>query len=134
MATPHPTIEHPPYQLIGGEAGIRRLVKTFYELMDSMPETWEIRQMHPQDLSGSEDKLFKFLSGWLGGPQLYVEEFGHPMLRRRHLPYAIGKQERDQWLFCMQEAMDQLKIDGPLRSFLNQAFTSTADHMRNKMD
>jgi hemoglobin len=78
-----------PYEQLGGEPVIRQLVARFYELMDTMPEAYGIRQLHPKSLSGSEDKLFMFLSGWLGGPQLYVEKYGHPRLRRRHFPFAI---------------------------------------------
>lgn len=134
MNTEIPTPDNPPYAIIGGEQTIRGLVSVFYDTMDTIPEAWEIRKLHPEDLSGSEDKLFKFLSGWLGGPDLYVQEFGHPMLRRRHLPFPIGSSERDQWLLCMQHALDKLEITGPVRTYLDQAFFSTADHMRNKTD
>lgn len=134
MSTEIPTPENPPYNILGGEETIRRLAKIFYETMDTIPEAWEIRKLHPDDLSGSEDKLFKFLSGWLGGPDLYQQEFGPPMLRRRHLPFPIASRERDQWLLCMQHALDELNITGPIRAHLNQAFASTADHMRNKAD
>ena len=84
------------YQRIGGEAKVRELVRRFYELMDALPEAYGIRKLHAADLQSANDKLFMFLSGWLGGPQLFVEAFGHPMLRRRHLPFAIGDVERDQ--------------------------------------
>ncbi|HEY1181132.1 MAG TPA: group II truncated hemoglobin, partial [Rhodocyclaceae bacterium] len=90
-----------PYEAIGGEAGVRRLVQRFYALMDELPEAYAIRKLHPEDLSGSEEKLFMYLSGYLGGPQLFVEKFGHPMLRARHLPFAIGKNEAEQWMMCM---------------------------------
>ena len=76
-----------PYDLLGGDATVRRLVDRFYDLMDSVPEHYVIRKLHPADLAGSREKLYLFLSGWLGGPQLYAEKFGHPMLRARHLPY-----------------------------------------------
>ena len=120
--------------LFAGPPNAVQQARAFYETMDTIPEAWEIRKLHPDDLSGSEDKLFKFLSGWLGGPDLYMQEFGHPMLRRRHLPFPIGSRERDQWLLCMQHAMDKLEITGPLRTHLDQAFFSTADHMRNQPD
>lgn len=121
-----------PYARIGGEAGIRALVKRFYELMDTLPETWGIRKLHPNDLSGSEEKLFMFLSGWLGGPQLFVEKFGHPMLRRRHLPFAIGIEEAAQWMICMRQAMAEQIHDEALRARLDQALTELALHMRNR--
>lgn len=123
-----------PYAQIGGEAGTRALVKRFYELMDTLPETYGIRTLHPADLAGSEEKLFMFLSGWLGGPQLFVEKFGHPMLRRRHMPFAIGIEEAAQWMICMRQAMAEQVPDENLRARLDQALTELALHMRNRHD
>jgi hemoglobin len=120
------------YQRIGGEAKVRELVERFYDHMDELPETWDIRKLHAEDLAGSRQKLFDFLSGWMGGPQLYVEKHGHPMLRRRHLPFPIGDQERDQWLHCMQLALNEVVVDARLRTELYQAFVKVADHMRNR--
>jgi hemoglobin len=120
------------YQQIGGEETIRRLVDRFYDLMDEDPDYYGIRKMHPQDLSGARGKLFMFLSGWTGGPQLYVEKFGHPRLRQRHLPFTIGEEERDQWMGCMKRAMDDVGLDDKLRQELTAAFQKTADFMRNK--
>jgi hemoglobin len=127
-----PTDETTPYQRLGGEAALRTLVDRFYDLMDELPEAYGIRRLHPQDLSGSRDKLFKFLSGWLGGPPLYVSEYGHPRLRARHLPFPIGASERDQWLTCMNQALDEQVSDTELRDALKQALSRTADHMINK--
>ncbi len=129
-----PSPEATPYDLLGGAEGVRKLVDRFYDLMDSLPEAWEVRRLHGENLDHARDKLFKFLSGWLGGPPLYVREYGHPMLRRRHLPFPIGTRERDQWLLCMGQALDELGIDGPLRAHLDHAFFRTADHMRNRPD
>ena len=98
-----------PYQRIGGEAAIRKLVDRFYQLMDELPEAYTARKIHPQDLTESGNKFVDFLSGWLGGPQLYVEKYGPPMLRRRHMPYAIGPEERDQWLMCMKLALAEIR-------------------------
>jgi hemoglobin len=120
------------YDLMGGDAGVRKLVHRFYEIMDESPEAWEIRKLHPEDLSGSIDKLYMFLSGWLGGPQLYVEKHGHPMLRRRHFPFPIGERERDQWLMCMNQALDEMDIDSIFREQLKASFHKVADHMRNR--
>ena len=127
------TQEHTPYQRIGGEEGVRKLVKRFYELMDTLPEAQHIRAMHPQDLSISEAKLFKFLSGWLGGPQLYMQEYGHPRLRMRHMPFPIGEAERDAWMRCMTQAIEeQLADDELLKEYLFQSLMHTADFMRNQ--
>lgn len=123
-----------PYELIGGEATIGRLCDTFYQLMDTVPQFQPIRSMHPEDLSGSRDKLFMFLSGWLGGPDLFVEKYGHPRLRARHTPFAIGSAERDQWVACMVLAMEKVGIEENLRQRLLQNFFNTADFMRNKQD
>ncbi|MDD5403327.1 MAG: group II truncated hemoglobin [Sulfuricella sp.] len=120
------------YQRIGGEETIRRLVDRFYDLMDEDPDYYGIRKLHPQDLAGARGKLFMFLSGWTGGPQLYEEKFGHPRLRQRHLPFTIGEAERDQWMGCMVRAMDDVGVDDTVRRELTAAFQKTADFMRNK--
>ena len=120
------------YQRIGGEEKVRALVSRFYQLMDELPESYGIRKLHAADLQGAKDKLFKFLSGWMGGPQLYVEQFGHPMLRRRHMPFAIGDAERDQWLLCMNQALADVVEDPGLRQELSATFTKVGDHMRNR--
>ncbi len=122
------------YQRIGGEAQVRALVQHFYQAMDELPEAYGIRKLHAQDLHGATDKLFKFLSGWMGGPQLYVEQYGHPMLRRRHLPFSIAAAERDQWLLCMDKALSEVVEDAALRQELSAAFAKVADHMRNRED
>lgn len=121
-----------PFERIGGEAGTRALVDRFYDLMDLDPAAAELRALHSTTLDGSRDKLFWFLCGWLGGPAHYTDRFGHPMLRARHLPFAIGIKERDQWLACMQQAMAELQVEPQLAQRLAESFFGTADWMRNK--
>ncbi len=121
-----------PYQRIGGEAALRQLTRRFYEIMDELPETHALRKIHAEDLTGSGQKLFEFLSGWLGGPQLFVEKYGHPMLRRRHFAFRVGREERDQWLLCMRRALAEQVADEPLRTALDQAFAGMAEHMVNR--
>jgi hemoglobin len=121
-----------PYELVGGERGVRALVDRFYDLMDLEPAYAGIRALHPTVLDDSRDKLHWFLCGWLGGPPMYVQRFGHPRLRARHLPYPIGIAERDQWLACMQQAMREQGLDVALAGRLGAAFFNTADWMRNK--
>ncbi len=122
-----------PYERIGGEQGVRALVKRFYELMDTLPEAATIRAMHPQSLEGSEQKLFMFLSGWLGGPQLYMEKYGHPRLRARHLPFPVDESARDAWMHCMTQAInEQIVDDALLRDHLLSSLFKTADFMRNQ--
>ncbi|MDD5297074.1 MAG: group II truncated hemoglobin [Rhodocyclaceae bacterium] len=123
-----------PYLLIGGEPTVRALVKRFYQLMDELPEAWEIRKLHPQDLSGSEEKLYLYLTGWLGGPQLYVERHGHPRLRSRHLPFPVDSRARDQWMLCMRMALEENVADEGIRAKLAQSLQDLADFMRNMPD
>lgn len=118
-----------PYDAIGGEAGVRGLVERFYDLMrDTSPV---LRAMHPADDRESREKLFEFLSGWLGGPQLYMEKRGHPRLRMRHMPFPIDQHAVDEWLRCMGEAVEGEGVAEPLRGFLMERFTHTAEFMRN---
>lgn len=121
-----------PYQALGGETGVRALVDRFYDLMDLEPGFAALRALHPNSLDGSRDKLHWFLCGWLGGPDLYVQRFGHPRLRARHLPFSIGVTERDQWLACMAQAMGEQGVDAALAERLAAAFFGTADWMRNR--
>ncbi|HUL11393.1 MAG TPA: group II truncated hemoglobin [Methylococcaceae bacterium] len=121
-----------PYERLGGEAALRELVTRFYGYMNDLPEARGIRKMHAADLSGAQDKLFKFLSGWLGGPNLYWQEHGHPRLRMRHFPFAIGASERNQWVACMRRALDDMPIDPELREVLFEALAQTATHMINR--
>jgi hemoglobin len=123
-----------PYLRLGGEPAVRRLVKRFYELMDTLPEAYGIRKLHAADLSSAEEKLFMFLCGWLGGPQLYVEKFGHPKLRARHLPFPIASGEAEQWMLCMRQAMDEVITDDGLRASLDKSLNDLAYHMRNRND
>lgn len=111
---------------------MRALVERFYDLMDIEPALAGIRSLHPGSLDGSRDKLHWFLCGWLGGPDLYIQRFGHPRLRARHLPYTIGIAERDQWLACMGQAMHESAVDPALAARLAESFFGTADFMRNR--
>lgn len=120
------------YERIGGEPVVRALCHRFYIRMSEIPEAQGVLEMHPNDLSGSEEKLFMFLSGWLGGPQLFEEKFGHPRLRARHGHFKIGKSERDQWMLCMVHAFEDCQIEEPLRSELLHSLLNLADHMRNQ--
>jgi hemoglobin len=120
------------FDLIGGEEAVRRLVDRFYDLMSLEPAYAELLALHPVPLDGSRDKLYWFLCGWLGGPNHYIERFGHPRLRARHLPYTIGIRERDQWMACMQQAMRECELQPALAERLNAAFFNTADFMRNR--
>ena len=121
-----------PYSRIGGEAALRRLVRRFYEFMDTLPEAYGIRKLHQADLSSAEEKLFMFMSGWLGGPQLYVQKIGHPRLRARHLPFPIASDEAEQWMLCMRLALAEVVTDEALRASLDKSLTELAYHIRNR--
>ena len=121
-----------PYALIGGEAKVRELVERFYDLMELEPGYERLRKVHGSTLESARGKLYMFLSGWLGGPSLYADRYGHPMLRARHLPFAIGTVERDQWMACMVQAMKEVGIPQGLRMGLEQSLFKTADWMRNQ--
>jgi len=124
------------YELLGGdESGIeniRLLVETFYDMMDSSEKATELRAIHAPDLTEAREKLFMFLTGWTGGPQLYIEQYGHPRLRARHMPFSIGETERDQWMFCMISAMHKIGIEEPTLTKMATQLYGVADFMRNK--
>ena len=119
------------FALIGGEPAIYALVERFYDLMDLEQGYAVLRAAHGPDLASAREKLNWFLCGWMGGPQHYVERFGHPRLRMRHMPFKIGILERDQWLACMNQAMGEVAVHEGLRARLQESFFQTADWMRN---
>lgn len=119
------------FERIGGDEGLKRLVKLFYDNMETLSEAKLIRDLHPKDLRSAREKLYMFLSGWMGGPDRYIAAFGHPRLRARHLPFPIGAEERDQWLTCMRKALENLDIDTMFREQLMSSFIQTASHMMN---
>jgi hemoglobin len=119
---------------MGGDEGIRRLVDRFYDLMDTAPEAAHVRALHATSLRQSREKLYLFLTGWTGGPPVYVEKYGHPRLRARHLPFAIGARERDEWLWCMERAMAEQTMPEALRTALWTRVRELADFMRNQDD
>ena len=121
-----------PFAWMGGEEGVRALTERFYDLMDLEPSYAALRAVHAPSLDNARQRLFWFLCGWLGGPPHYTDRFGHPRLRARHMPFKIGVIERDQWLACMDQAMQESGVDDPLRTRLRQSFFQTADWMRNQ--
>ncbi len=119
------------YAKLGGAPAILALVERFYALMDELPEAYGVRRLHPQSLAGSSDSLYKFLSGWFGGPPLYIRERGHPRLRMRHAAFAIGPAERDQWMLCMHQALTEQVADEGLLAGMLRAFADMAEHLVN---
>ena len=134
MSPDAPTPTATPYDQLGGEDGIRRLVDRFYDVMDTAPEAATVRALHARSLKASREKLRLFMTGWTGGPPAYVERFGHPRLRMRHFPFAIGERERDEWLWCMDRAIAEHEMPDALRAQLRERLHALADHMRNRPD
>jgi hemoglobin len=124
--------EKTPYELLGGDDGVRKLTADFYELMDTSPEAAPIRAMHKGDLSEMTDKLSTFLIGWLGGPERYQERFGRVIIPLAHKPFPIGPSERDQWLMCMQGAIDKTSLQDSMKARLMDAFGRMAEMCRTK--
>ena len=120
------------YEAVGGDATIRALSHRFYELMDTLPEASHVRPVHPPTLEGSEAKFYEYLTGYLGGPPVYVEKYGHPRLRSRHFIAEIGPVERDEWLLCFRQALEETVPNPKLREIILPPIERLADHMQNK--
>lgn len=120
-----------PYQILG-EAGIRELTNAFYDIMDTLPEAAELRAMHTRDLGPMKVKLAEYLTGWMGGPPLYADKYGTVCMTTPHEPYHIGPQERDQWLMCMDKALEQVNASEELVEMLKVPMFRIADAVRNK--
>lgn len=120
------------YELLGGEEGVRRLCVRFYEIMDEEPAAARIRVMHGENLGPIQEKLFEFMSGWLGGPPLFFERADRPCIRSVHRPFPIGEAERDQWLMCMHRALAEVGVAEEIRRFLEQPLFRLADMMRSR--
>ena len=133
QATTHPWGDAAtPYEEIGGSDGVRALAETFYDVIEE--DSPLLRSMLPASTRNTRRKLFMYLSGWLGGPPLYEEKWGHPRLRMRHLPFSIGDAEAVEWMRCVGLATDRCGIDGELRPFLEERLSPLALHMRNRVD
>ena len=131
MTTEDPP-EPSPFDALGGEGVVSALVERFYDLMEVEPRYRELRAANGSTLDNARQRLIWFLCGWLGGPQHYTERFGHPRLRQRHMPFSIGIVERDPWLACMDQAMQETGVPDAWRERLNASFFQTADWMRNR--
>ena len=129
---PEAAEEKTPYELLGGDAGVRQLVADFYGFMDTLPEAAPIRAMHKGDLSEMSEKLGTFLIGWMGGPQRYQEQFGRVIIPLAHRPFPIGPSERDQWLLCMDRALEKTALEASMKARLLASFGRMAEMCRNK--
>lgn len=127
----HPTPEQTPYQIMGGEETVYLLANRFYDIMATAPQAAELYAIHPLPLDNVRQKFFEFLSGWLGGPALFEQKYGHPRLRARHMPFTVNEQLRDQWMFCMDQALDEVVENKMLREGIRQSIGQLASHMIN---
>lgn len=121
-----------PYELLGGEAAVRHLVGRFYDLMDELPEARELRAMHAADLKPMRERLFEFMTGWFGGPNLYFQRADAKCLGSAHQPFAIDAAMRDQWRLCMTRALDELVIEPELRQLIDAALERVTEALRNR--
>lgn len=131
-STAQAELEKPPYDRMGGEEAVRRVVDRFYDIMDSAPEAAGIRAMHATDLSPMRQRLFEFLSGWLGGPSLYYQRPDAKCIVSAHRAFAIGAAERDAWMMCMRRAMEDCGVAEDLRKLLDPALLRMAEAFRNR--
>lgn len=120
------------YDLLGGETAVAELTDRFYDLMDLEPQYQALRAVHGETLDYARDRLFKFLSGWLGGPDLYQQAHGHPRLRQRHMPFAVTMQLRNEWLACFAQALQELAVANELAEPLLFNLFVLGDWMRNQ--
>lgn len=135
-APENPSALYVPFERIGGEAPVRKLVESFYDAMDEHePELAALHQLEEGRVSrATRDRFALFLIGWLGGPQHYMERFGHPRLRMRHGHVPIDSRMRDAWLRSMQRALDAQELDADLKGFLERKFRELAEFLRNRPD
>lgn len=135
---PTPQARHPwgeaasPYLELGGDEAVRSLVDTFYDIVEG--EAPVLRSMLPRNTATSRQKLYEFLSGWLGGPPLYMQRRGHPRLRLRHMPFDIGSFEAEEWMRCVRRALQEVGAGTELASFLDAELGKVAIGLRNRPD
>lgn len=120
-----------PYEIFGGEPFVRALCSRFYAIMDSDPAASACRAVHPPSLLRAEEKLYEYLTGWLGGPPLYTDKYGHPRLRSRHLAAKIGAEEVEGWLLCFRRAWRELVPASSTADTVMSRIEALGLHMRN---
>ena len=120
-----------PYQILG-EEGIRQLSEVFYDIMVELPEVAGLRAMHAENLGPMKEKLAEYLTGWMGGPPRYADKHGTVCMTSPHEPYHIGPSERDQWLLCMDRALERTGASEELVQMLKVPMFRIADAVRNK--
>lgn len=121
-----------PYILLGGETGVRALANAFYDVMDEESDASTIRAMHGEKLDDIKEKLYEYLTGWMGGPPLYDDKHGTVCLTDPHAHYHIGPDERDQWLMCMDKALERIDASDELKDMLKVPMRRLANAVQNQ--
>ncbi|WP_046215867.1 globin domain-containing protein [Paenibacillus wulumuqiensis] len=116
------------YELLGGDEGLRRLVEAFYPKVQRDPL---IGPLFPENIDPVMEKQYMFLSQFFGGPPLFSEKHGHPMMRARHMPFPITHEKADAWLACMNEALTDIGVEDELRVFIIDRLSGPAHHFVN---
>ena len=125
-------VELTPFEIIGGEEAVRKMVDRFYDIMDSAPEAAGLRAMHADDLSPMRERLSEFLNAWLGGPRTYFEREDRKCIMSAHRPFAIGEAERDAWMMCMRQALEDCGVSEDMRTLLDRPFARMCEAFRNR--
>jgi hemoglobin len=130
-----PSSADPPFDRLGGEAAVRSLVEHFYDAMTELEPALAL--LHPCDADGrvtrsSRDRFALFFMGWLGGPQDYIAQHGHPRLRMRHASVPVDGAMASAWMRCMRIAFDRSGVDGDVRAFLEEKLADLAQFLRNR--
>ena len=120
-----------PYEILGQD-GVKALADAFYDVMDELPQAAEVRAMHAENLDSIKRMLTAYLTGWMGGPPVYQAMKGTVCLTEPHEPYAIGPKERDQWLLCMDKALERIGASEELINMLKEPMFRVADTVRNQ--
>ena len=120
-----------PYEILG-EDGIRQLTDAFYDIMAESSDVSGIRAMHAEDLTPMKEKLAEYLIGWMGGPPIYAQKYGSICMTGPHKDYAIGASERDQWLLCMDKALERIDASEELKAMLKGPMFGIADAVKNR--
>lgn len=122
-------VDDASFRAAGGEAGLRRLVDDFYDIMETDPAAAEVRRMHPKDLEVARDKLARFLCGWLGGPKLFSQKYGPIKLPHAHARFVIGPAARDAWLACMAQAVARQPFEPSFAKYLMEQLAIPAERI-----
>ncbi|CAM3707980.1 globin [Marinicrinis lubricantis] len=116
------------YERMGGAETVRKIVEAFYPIVQENPE---IGPLFPEDIRPVQEKQYMFLTQFFGGPSLYSDEYGHPMMRARHLPFPITRERAEAWLGCMKQALEKIGMEEELKHTVLERLSGPAFHFVN---